>query len=96
MTAKQTTHAIEGLENGATNASGKKRAMSETTSPASFKMPPRRLFCPNSMATVPSMAAKAVRATSQAGSIANIAEWAARRQMNAPTSTEPTRDVSVT
>jgi hypothetical protein len=69
--------------------------MSEMMSPASFRMPPRRLFWPNSMASIPSIVAHAMRTSGQTGRTAKSRGLSAKHS-NAPMSTDPVNDKSVT
>src|SRR6202011_2252137 len=65
--ASTTTVPTEDAENGTTKAKGRNNTTSDTTSPTSFRTPPRRLFCPKSIASVPSMVAQPHRNKHQTG-----------------------------
>ena len=65
-------------------------------SPTSLSTPPKRLFCPNSTANVPSSEAQAVRTRTHAGRIPKSAGLSRNAQRTAPTAMDPANEANVT
>ena len=96
IAASRTTAPTVHTEKGAISANGRYSAESETTSVSSLRYAPSCVFCPNSRASMPSIALNAMRRNIHSGTSRNGHRSSLRHATRIATASDTTHAASVT